>query len=213
MMKLLLFLILSSAQAKTLVISDSHGTGAFGEELTKLIENNNEDLSFYAFGGTKAVDWIEGNNLTWGYWEHHTGKVDKRGTNRATPKLEELIQIHHPSLVIINLGTNMVWKQPSVEQEFQIKTIIETAKSRGAECVWSGPPDLNASEVNRNNWVEQIHQMLIIQTQLHGCKLLKGWELTNYPEGKGDGVHYDAIPGIGKKLARDWARKMFKLLE
>lgn len=213
MMKLLLLFILTSVQAKTLIISDSHGTGAFGEELAKLIENENEEVSFYAFGGTKAVDWIEGNNLTWGYWEHHTGRIDKRGTNRATPKLDELIRIHHPTRVIINLGTNMVWKQPTVEQELQINTLIETAKSRGAACIWSGPPDLNASEMNPNNWVEQIHQILINQTGISECKLLKAWELTQFPDGQGDGIHYDSIPEIGKDLARDWARKIFKLLE
>ena len=87
----LLILFTSPYWANTLIISDSHGTGAFGLELTHLLEKDNEQISFYAFGGSKPIDWIEGNNLTWGFWEHHTGQLNRRGDNRSVPKLIDLI--------------------------------------------------------------------------------------------------------------------------
>lgn len=195
--------------AKTLIISDSHGTGAFGGELAKLIETKNESVDFYAFGGTKAIDWIEGNNLTWGYWEHHTGRFDRRGTNRNTPKLTHLIQLHKPNTVVIVQGTNMVWRETTTADYENVRFLIDQVNQSGAKCYWVGPPDLNVKTDEQNKWVLGIHQLLEQSSQMHGCQLIRSWAFTQYPEGLGDGIHYDQIPNIGAKLAQEWARGVF----
>lgn len=207
----LCLIIGNAAQAfsKTLIISDSHGTGAFGGELTRLIERQNESVSFYAFGGTKAIDWIEGNNLTWGFWEHHTGRVDRRSTHTNTPKLAELIKVHKPNTIIIVLGTNMVWHEQTTQDADSIQGLLTLAKGSGAKCVWVGPPDLNVQNQDQEKWVTQLHQELEQIVPANGVQLISSWTFTNYPANMGDGVHYDKIPGVGEKLAREWAQGVF----
>lgn len=209
---LVCFLFSFPLWAQTLVISDSHGTGAFGGELARLIESKNEKVSFYAFGGTKPVDWVEGNNLTWGYWEHHTGEKDKRGTNRATPKLVELISLHQPKTILIVQGTNSVWKDATEKDFFSIQFLIKSIHQNHARCIWVGPPDLNVGTIENEQRVESWHQLLTTETMKLGCSFIASWTFTHYPENLGDGVHYDQIPQFGQKLAREWAQGVFQRL-
>jgi len=209
MLTILLLGTSHQAFSKTLIVSDSHGTGAFGGELARLIEAQNESVSFYAFGGTKAIDWIEGNNLTWGFWEHHTGRLDRRSINRNTPKLLELIQTHRPHTVIIVLGTNMVWRQQIPEDGKNVQYLMNLTKRSGAKCIWVGPPDLKVNTQEQARWVTEIHQLLEQQAATNGCQLIDSWNFTNYPENSGDGIHYDQVPGIGARLAEAWAQDVF----
>lgn len=201
------------AFSKTLIVSDSHGTGAFGGELARLIETKGENVSFYAFGGTKVIDWIEGNNLTWGFWEHHTGRIDRRGTNRNTPKLVELIKLHKPTTVMIVQGTNMIWREQTLQDSEQIRYLMNLAKESGAKCIWVGQPDLNPKEEDPKRWDLELQHLFEKEVPSMGCQLIRSWAFTNYPENMGDGIHYDQIPGIGEKLARDWARNVFGSLK
>lgn len=210
---LFFWLILGNAVqafSKTLIISDSHGTGAFGGELARLIEGQKENVSFYAFGGTKAIDWIEGNNLTWGFWEHHTGRADRRATHTNTPKLAELIIAHKPDTIIIVLGTNMVWHEQTNQDAESIQGLLTLAKASGAKCIWVGPPDLNVQNQEQEKWVIQLHQELEQIVPANGFQLISSWTFTNYPANVGDGIHYDQIPVVGEKLARAWAQGVFK---
>lgn len=211
-----LFLCLTIATqvfSKTLIVSDSHGTGAFGGELARLIETKGESVDFYAFGGTKVIDWIEGNNLTWGFWEHHTGRIDRRGTNRNTPKLVELIKLHKPTTVMIVQGTNMIWRQQTPQDADQIRYLMNLAKESGSRCIWVGQPDLNPKEDDPKRWDLELQHLFEKEVPTMGCQLISSWAFTNYPENMGDGIHYDQIPGIGEKLARDWASKVFGSLK
>ena len=208
----LLILFTSPSWANTLIISDSHGTGAFGLELTHLLEKDNEQISFYAFGGSKPIDWIEGNNLTWGFWEHHTGQLNRRGDNRSVPKLIDLISEHKPSRVIINQGTNIVWHKQTEMDRDSIEFLMKAVTHAKADCIWIGPPDLNVPEAEQELWVKEVHQELKLLAQENDCYLIESWTFTNYPKNKGDGVHYDKVPLRGAKLAKRWARKVYSRL-
>ena len=215
MLKLLFALTLLSqnTQARTLVITDSHGSGSFGSELAQLLEQKDQ-IDFYAYGGTKPIDWIEGNNLTWGYWEHHTGQLGKRGDNKNTPTLLDLLALHHPDTVIIEQGTNMVWHEQNDADRENIQFLITAVKGSGAKCIWIGPPDLNiVNNPQANINVEQNHLLLQQQTKALGCQLIESWTFTHYPEGKGDGIHYDLIPRKGAKLGKKWAIDVFSRIK
>jgi hypothetical protein len=205
----LLSILTFPISARVLVVSDSHGTGAFGAEFARLMEEQEHQVSFYAFGGSKAVDWIEGNNLKWGFWEYHSNARDRRGENRAVPKLQDLLILHKPSKVVIVLGTNMIWREPKDIDKKYIATLLEQVVQTGAECFWIGQPDLNP------NSQAGVRYNLAVQTQLQevvpsfGCQLIESWSFTNYPDGAGDGIHYDQIERIGASLAREWALKAF----
>ncbi len=205
-----LSLSISKGFTKTLVISDSHGTGAFGSKLTNLFESQKEEVSFFAYGGTTAIDWIEGNNLTWGFWEHQPGLQDVRSTNQAAPIFEKLLKKITPTQVIIVLGTNLLWREGLSKDAASIQTLINLSREMGAKCFWVGPPDLKPKYQNQQRRVLEIHQQLEQEIPGTHCALIKSWNFTTYPQSLGDGIHYDQIQGNGQELAEAWAAKVFK---
>ncbi len=210
----LLFLItfVFQVQAKTLIITDSHGEGAFGGELVSLIENQGDNVSAYAVGGSTAHDWSDGLNQIWGYWEYHTGTRSIRSQKPTTPKLAALLAKHSPSRVIIELGTNLIWRDLSALDTDKIEELLSLVNNTGAECIWVGPPDLRPkSEAQKRREIEIQHLLETLVTA-EKCELIKSWEVILYPEVGGDGIHYDQIPSIGTTLAKSWARAVFERL-
>jgi hypothetical protein len=205
-----LSLSISKGFTKTLIISDSHGTGAFGSKLTNLFESQKEEVSFFAYGGTTAIDWIEGNNLTWGFWEHQPGLQDVRSTNQAAPIFEKLLKKIKPSQVIIVLGTNLLWRERLSKDAASIQTLLNLSREMGAKCFWVGPPDLKPKYGNQQRRVLEIHQQLEQEIPGTDCALIKSWNFTTYPQSLGDGIHYDQIQGNGQELAEAWAARVFK---
>ena len=205
-----LSLSISKGFTKTLIISDSHGTGAFGLKLTNLFESQKEEVSFFAYGGTTAIDWIEGNNLTWGFWEHQTGLQDVRSTNQAAPIFEKLLKKIKPTQVIIVLGTNLLWRELLPKDAASIQTLINLSRQMGAKCFWVGPPDLKPKYENQQRRVLEIHQQLEQEIPGTHCALIKSWNFTTYPQSLGDGIHYDQIQSNGQELAQNWASKVFQ---
>lgn len=192
-------------KSQTLIITDSHGEGAFGSEIIKLLEARNENLSMYSVGGSRPKDWLLGLNQKWGYFEYHTGKKPIRYQFPSTPFVKNLLAQIRPHRIIIELGTNLIW-QPVTNLEIkEIKDLIKLTHEFGAECIWVGPPDLNPGKDIYENRLLQIHQILKDVTKKENCQLVPSWELTHYPENHGDGIHYDSIPLNGQQLAKQWA--------
>jgi hypothetical protein len=210
MMWLLLSLALTlPAQARTLIISDSHGEGAYGSELASLIEKE-QDVSFYAFGGTAPADWIEGFTQPWGFWEYHSDRLNLRGQKRPTPLLQQLVSDLRPERVIISLGTNLIWREHLPKDIEYIRSLIEIVRASGAECIWVGSPDLNPTKPSQIRRELEVRGLLKLEVK--NCQLIESWSFTHYPDRSGDGIHYDAIALRGKDLARNWARDVFHQL-
>jgi hypothetical protein len=208
-----LFLFSLNGFTHTLVITDSHGEGSFGDEFINLIEAKREPLSFYAVGGSTPVDWLYGYHQIWGYFEHHTGKAPIRYEHPKTPLFKELLDAHQPDRVIIELGTNLIWKEITPEDKQLIADMMNLTFKAHAKCIWIGPPDLNPKNSINRNRVLEVQQILTDLSLKNNCKLIPSWKFTHYPVGQGDGIHYDAIPFIGGKLARLWARSAFKYID
>jgi len=209
----LLFLLISfNLSAKTLIITDSHGEATFGGKLVELIEEKNENVSIYAVGGTTAKDWVLGLNQIWGLWEHHTGGEDRRIDHPQTPLFTELIALHHPDTIIIELGTNLIWHDLTTEDSTYIDNLLEASKASGAKCFWVGPPDLRPSTDYYERREKDIHNLLLDKIPGSACDFIPSWTFTFYPAKGGDGIHYDLVPVFGKTLAEKWARDVFKNL-
>ncbi len=204
-----IFGLISKTFSKTLIISDSHGVGAFGLELTRYIENKNESVSFYAYGGSNPADWIEGNKLPWSYWEHHTSQTDQRSENKNTPKLSVLIETQRPDSVIIVLGTNLIWREQLPEDTSQIEYLINLVKKLDLKCIWIGPPDLRLRDEKQIKRLSEIQNQLRQIVSQNKCMLIESWTFTTYPPNIGDGIHYDQIPKIGYQLSQKWAHDVF----
>lgn len=203
---LLLLLFSFSVVAQTLIITDSHGEGSFGGKLVELIENQNEQVSIYAVGGSRPKDWVYGLDQIWGYWEYHTSQGGSRGSHPKTPLLLDLLKQQRPHRVIIELGTNLIWNSLSESDQKEIEVLTQWIRESGALCIWVGPPDLRPNNHIYESRELEIHQLLTSAVPQH-CQLIKSWEFTHYPETGGDGIHYDQIPQIGASLAWDWAQK------
>jgi hypothetical protein len=209
---LLFFLLSFNLGAKTLIITDSHGEASFGSKLVELIEQKNESVSIYAVGGTTAKDWVLGLNQVWGLWEHHTGGEDRRIERPKTPFFTDLITLHHPDVIIIELGTNLIWHDLTEEDSFYIDNLLESSRVSGAKCFWVGPPDLRPSTDYYERREKDIHNLLLKKIPGSPCKLIPSWNFTFYPAKGGDGIHYDLVPIFGKTLAESWAKEVFTRL-
>lgn len=203
----LLMLVSSSASfSKTLIITDSHGEGAFGMELSTLLEKKGQTVSAYAVGGSTAADWNHGLQQIWGYWEYHTGKAEVRYNKPVTPKVENLLQTEKPDTIIIELGTNLIWKPIEEQAKDEIRVLLDTVKKTSVKCYWVGPPDLRPKPEDRAQRELEIRELLDRMVPAQGCELIQSWSFTQYPSAGGDGIHYDVVPQIGPELARQWAR-------
>jgi hypothetical protein len=194
--------------AKTLIITDSHGEGAFGAELVKQLESVKKSVSIYAVGGSTPADWNLGQNQIWGYWEYHTESGGLRGSKPKTPLFKSLLEKHQPDQVIIELGTNLIWRELTAERTADVITLVQSIDKTKTQCFWIGPPDLRPNSAERESREAEIHQLLEKEIPRYGCELLRSWELTEYPSEGGDGIHYDQIPDVGTTLAKSWAQKV-----
>jgi hypothetical protein len=196
----------STVFAKTLVITDSHGEGAFGSELVSMLEKQDDTVSLYAVGGSTSADWNHGLQQIWGYWEYHTGKAEVRSTKPVTPMLKTLLETQSPDRLIIELGTNLIWSEIPQQGKDEISNMLATVRQSGVQCYWIGPPDLRPNKMDRIPRELEIHSILEQLVVGQGCELVKSWSFTRFPNSGGDGIHYDTIPLIGKDLSRQWAR-------
>ena len=208
----IIFLFDGKAISKTLMITDSHGEASFGAEMVSLFEAQKEEIAVFAVGGSTPTDWLLGLNQVWGYWEYQTGGVSIRSTRPKTPKLEELLVKFNPERVLIELGTNLIWRDLMAQDAAHIQSLIALTINSGAKCFWIGPPALRRADLDQLKRVEEIHQML--QKEILGgqCQLIPSWEFTKYPDQGGDGIHYDSIPVTGSILARKWARDVARFI-
>lgn len=208
-LKVFIFILSFNSYSHTLVVTDSHGEGSFGDELVRLIESKKESVSFYAVGGSTPKDWILGLNQIWGYWEYHTGKKPIRYERPTTPRLKELLSKHSPERVIIELGTNLIWRPISEEDINFIEEMVGLIAEINSECIWIGPPDLKPNYIEHKKRTFEVHRILEEKLLVSHCKLVPSWKFTNFPKNQGDGIHYDSIPFLGEKLARSWAKEAF----
>jgi hypothetical protein len=216
-MRLFLPLILSLFSnllgAKTLIITDSHGEGAFGAELVNQLESIKKNVSIYAVGGSTPADWNLGQNQIWGYWEYHTDSGGFRSSKPKTPLLKNLLEKHQPDQVIIELGTNLIWRELNSQITADVIKLVQSIEKAKTQCFWIGPPDLRPNSVERESREAEIHQLLETEIPRYSCRLIRSWEMTEYPKDGGDGIHYDQIPDLGINLAKAWAQKVMLEIE
>lgn len=101
-----------------MLIGDSLGVG-LGPEFRKLAKASGYKPISHSIGGTTAIQWI--------------------------PWLKQDLIAHHPSLVVISLGTNDAGA--NIEWVRQHNTVyarlVKEATDAGAKVVWVGPPKLS----------------------------------------------------------------------
>jgi len=130
-----------------LVIGDSHMAGS-----DYLISTLHDDLSrdgaivhSYGFCGAQGENWVYGTTVSCGRAERHATSpplADRAPQDRTWP-LHELIERHHPNLIIVELGDTMAAYGQSVFPQAwvyeQVRTLTGLVRSENLPCIWVGP--------------------------------------------------------------------------
>jgi hypothetical protein len=186
-----------------LIIGDSHSLGSFGLTLISEINQRipNTDIFLYASCGSSPSWWQNMMETHCGYLEaNNYGQKEKR-KNNPTPNITSLIEKHHPSLLIIQQGTNLVpFKEAPVKEEIsgllgQVHTIAPNIKT-----IWIGPPDSRKYPKTKLRSTYSIIKSECIKQKTYAFNSL---DVTQYPKSSKDGVHYSGIDG--EKEAGRWA--------
>jgi hypothetical protein len=132
-----------------LIIGDSHIAskdfllGSLPDDLV------NQGAAVYAYGvcGSQPFDWVKQTELPCGRAERHN--VDEPIIDKSpkvkTWSLESLIEMHHPDLLVVELGDNMggYGVLPNLPKDwisFEVHEMLKPIAAHKLPCVWVGPP-------------------------------------------------------------------------
>jgi hypothetical protein len=197
---------------KILMITDSHGEGLFGKELVRLIEEARGNISIYAVGGSAPRDWLEGLRGAWGYWEHHTNGANKRSSKPWTPQIDKLLKSVNPDVVVVELGTNLIWNKFTKKEHKEILSLISKINANGSKCIWIGPPGLRLNNSQREKSISDVQNVLMSIPE-KDCDVHYSWKTIRYPSSSGDGIHYDGAGKEGKAKTYQWVREAFTFID
>ena len=213
----------SSIRRSVLFVGDSLSVGKFGELVGDYLVSmfGPKNVAVYASCGSSPENWLRSESTfssRCGYREQTLRRtVVREMTPRpvATPKLEELMSIYRPGVVIVQLGTNWMDRlavndTPQREAEFSSildRFIVATRSQRGSSprVIWIMPPDAShySSRVQRT-----VEILISAAGKRHNFETINSREMTHYVPGKsgGDGVHYNSQASI------EWANRVIPRL-
>lgn len=202
------FMLSRSAYADgVLYIGDSHSDATFGRTLDSLIRGRNSHLATYAFGGSIPDWYLNETKSPWGSSIRGWDGVEHRFNPQPVPRIDDLIEKYQPELVIVALGTNFLREGDPATSSVEL---AEKIIKRGIQCVWIGPPqEARVYETRINDFDLRLSQAL----SRTPCRYISSLPFTQYPEGLGDGIHYDTAGPVGAERAVNWAKNVFKALE
>ena len=189
---------------KVLMVGDSLSVGKFGEILRNYLVSTygSENLALYASCGSSPENWLRSEPTfvtPCGYREQTPRRsiVIDAHTRIRTPKLEDLIAIYRPTILIVQLGTNWMDKllsgNPAKEEEMRmfLDRFISAARGRSRRIIWITPPDSShyPARVQR-----RVANLIKEAADRDHFDIIDSKPMTNYVVGKtgGDGVHYNA---------------------
>jgi hypothetical protein len=100
----------------------------------------------YGACGANAEDWVVKSMVTCGRAERHgkAAPIIDRSPKAPTWTISELLERHHPNLVVIVIGDTMAgYGQPSLPKSWiygQVRSLTGKIKAQNVGCAWVGPP-------------------------------------------------------------------------
>ena len=136
-----------------LFLGDSMSMGAFGSTLDTKLRDAGFEVHTYVAGGATPYYWLgqyQTISSDIGFWEK-TPKQERRLKNiQAVPKVEDLLEICDPDIVVVQTGTNLYSSLRSKRrEEFEnvklvkglCRDMAEAASKGGRRCYWIAPPE------------------------------------------------------------------------
>jgi hypothetical protein len=129
-----------------LALGDSHMAGKdyLLTNLHEALEAQGASVHSYGMCGAAAGDWLYRTTVSCGHGEHHDNSpplFDIKTT--ATWNVSELIEKHHPNLVIIESADAMAnYGNPELPKAWiydQVHALVGKISAQKISCVWVGP--------------------------------------------------------------------------
>jgi lysophospholipase L1-like esterase len=202
-----------TAPPSILFIGDSLSVGTFGSSIQgQLIARYGaSNFALYASCGSSPEHWLAneptfvtrcGFRMTTSTRSAYIDYVDgKRPPAVNTPKIEKLLAIHKPEVVIIQLGTNWLddfAKESSTEDIRKKQAVLHNLGTalRGKRVIWILPPDSSKFSKSAQATVREIIRSSAYKERFEA--LIDSRRLTHYVRGKtgSDGIHYNGEDAI-----------------
>jgi len=131
-----------------LVIGDSHmvSQGYLISSLHDALVKQQAIVHSYGACGANAGDWVYGTKGSCGLAERHEQSAPLIDYSQKAKgwTVNELIERHHPDLIIVQIGDTMAgYGQRSLPQAWiysKVRVLTSAIKSHNIACMWVGPP-------------------------------------------------------------------------
>lgn len=210
-----------AAPARVLMIGDSLSVGAFGEAVQFHLARNygSQNVAAYASCGSSPENWLRDQPYfvtKCGYREATPDSAimrdflnGRKPRATSTPKIETLVRRFHPTIVIVQQGTNWMDRNLSDgEMNSFIDRFIGGARSAGGvtQILWIEPPDHSAMKRSAQN---RVHRIIEQAARRDNFVVIDSRLITTYRRGRtgGDGIHYNS------EASREWAAKLNPLID
>ncbi len=200
---------------RVLMIGDSLSAGPFGEVVQQHLARKfgPQNVAAYASCGSSPENWLASEPEFYTPCGYRESTPDKPPVFRdfvngkpprptLTPKVESLVRRHHPTVVLVQLGTNWMDRDlTDAEINNFLDRFVRGARSAAVrQVIWIAPPDSFALRKVQG----RVHRLLQEGAARDDYELIDSRRFTHYVPGKtgGDGVHYN------KESSRAWAARI-----
>jgi len=184
-----------------LMIGDSLTCMAYGDRMESKLKQIYGEVHVLAACGSSPETWMSGMRS----YHSRCGTKNLEPWGGTTPKMADLLDIWHPDIIIISLGTNHF---DAVKESgskiiphlgYLYSKFITEASSKSAKIIWVGPPD---SSKFRGKVQESVCEEIQTICKAKGVQYIPSSTFTSYSGS--DGVHYTT------KGAVAWADKVIE---
>jgi hypothetical protein len=205
----------SGARSRVLYLGDSMSIGAFGQTLDSSMRSSGFQVHTVVAGGATPYYWLKSYQplpCTIGFWEKSEEGERRLGYVRAVPKIEDLMSMTKPNVVVVQTGINLYAtlrskRRPKEETVKEISSLVErmcyVIAGSGALSYWVLPPHSHEERYSKELQDELASIMRAIVEKYEGT-VFESQKVTKFvdPYPATDGIHY------GPAEARGWAEKV-----
>jgi len=194
-----------AAGQRVAFIGDSHSVGSFGQEMDALLRARGALVWTTAVCGSSPDWYFRDAQIQCGFFFRDSDGETERGTRgRLTPRLATLLETAKPDFTVVALGANLINLTPEYARR-TTRPMVEAIAESESRCVWVGPPH------GRNKPKEKLDALYVAlrETTQDLCLFVDSRPYIHYPDTGGDGAHYDHLGPEGRRMAREWAQKVF----
>jgi len=205
----------ASEKPRILYLGDSMSIGAFGQTLDTSLRAAGFDVHTVVAGGASPYYWLKNYQAlpcTIGFWEKSSSTERRVGYVRAVPKLEDLMEVARPEVVVVQTGINLYAtlrsKRRSKEENVgEVRSLIEqmcaSIATGGATSYWVLPPHSHEERYSRE-LQDELGSLMRSTVAKYDGVVFESQKVTRFvdPYPATDGIHY------GPEEARGWAAKV-----